>query len=298
MIWFFAAIAGAATHAVANFIDKYVLEKQISDYKIVPIYTALVSLIVGSILWIVTGFPVLSLSDGLVVLITGALSTWALMLYFKALTIEETSNVIILFQMIPIITLIFSFLFLRETISFQQFIGFIFILSATVLVSIKKIGETRLFSRAFYYILMFDILSAATAILIKYTITTNSFGDVVAWESWGLALGGFSIYLLVPSIRKAFSKSVRTIRKRTIGILAFNDLLFIAGKLLFFFAFSLGSVALVKVLEGTQAFFGILYGLIFTSMYPSVFREKITKKAIVHKFIAVLLLFEGIILIS
>lgn len=297
-MWLLSAIAGAAIHATANFIDKYVLEKEVSDYRVIPIYTAIVSFVLGVVFWVATGRPFLAPRDTVIVLTTGVLSAFALVFYFKALTVEETSRVIILFQMTPVIALILSFLFLKESISPIQFIGFLFILAATTLISLKKNSAGKTFSSAFFYILLFDFLQAIAAILVKYAINLNSFKTIISWESLGLALGGTIIYLFIPSIRQAFHQSLKTIRKRIIGILVFNDMLFIAGNLFFFFAFSKGTVALVKVLEGSQTFFGIFYGWFLNSVYPAIFKEKITGQEIMKKLIAALLLIEGIILIS
>ncbi len=298
MIWLFSALFGAAIHAVANFIDKYILEKEISDYKIIPIYTAIVSFAFGLIFWSIAGFPLLSPRDGTIVLTTGIVSAWALLFYFKALSVEETSAVIILFQMTPVLTLILSFLVLNETISMSQFVGFLFVLTATTLISLKKNHAGKNFSTAFWYILLFDFLQAINTILIKYALNLNSFKAIASWESIGLSLGGMSIYLIIPPIRKAFHRSLRTIRKRVFSIIALNDLLFIIGKLFFFFSFSKGAVALVKILESTQVFFGIFYGILLNAAYPAIFKEKITRQSLTGKLIAALILLEGIILIS
>ena len=298
MIWLFSALFGAAIHAIANFIDKYILEKEISDYKAIPIYTAIVSLIFGLVFWSFTGFPLLSPRDGAIVLITGVLSAFALVFYFKALSVEETSTVIILFQMIPDITIILSFLLLKETITIIQFVGFLCVLTATTLISFKKSRTGKTFSPAFFYILLFDFIQAISAILVKYALNLNSFTTIVSWESVGLAFGGIIIYIFFSSIRKAFHHSIHTIRKRVVFIIAFNDVLFIAGKLFFFFGFSKGAVSLVKVLESTQVFFGILFGVLLNLAYPMIFKEKITRHKLLRKLIASLILIEGIILIS
>lgn len=179
-----------------------------------------------------------------------------------------------------------------------QFVGFFFILSASTIISIKKDVKGKTFSSAFFYILVFDLLHATASVLIKYTIYISSFKTIISWESLGLGIGGGLIYIFIPSMRKAFHKSLHTIRKKTIAILAFNDMLFIAGKLLLFLGFASGSVALVSVLEGTQVFFGILYGAILGAIYRNIFKEKISRRAIMAKLIAALLLFEGIVLIS
>lgn len=297
-MWIFAVIAGAAMYAVTNFVDKYILAKEIPDDKAVPMYTGFSSFFIGIVIWIATGFPLLNLHDSAIVIATGILSLWALAIYFKVLSDEETSTIILLFQTTPFIILILSFIFLRETITFIQFIGFVCVLIATTIISLKKTKTRFKLSSAFFFMLAFNLLSAVSAVLMKYAITANSLRKIISYESWGIGIGAVLLYVFIPSIRRAFIQNARIIRKKVLSILILNDIFYIAAKSLTFLAFSLGPIGLVSVLGGTQVFFGILYGWILTLAYPMIFQEKITKKALLQKFTAALLLFEGIVLIS
>lgn len=87
--WFLYALLGTALYTIVCFIDKYNLEKQIKDYRGMAMYSAIVGLLVGTVLWILTGFPMLGLNDGLLVIVTGILYIWAAAIYFFVMQRER-----------------------------------------------------------------------------------------------------------------------------------------------------------------------------------------------------------------
>lgn len=90
--WFLYAILGTAVYTVVCFVDKYNLEKQIKDYRGMAMYSAIIGLLTGTILWALTGFPILGLSDGLLVLATGILFIWAAAIYFFVMQREREQS--------------------------------------------------------------------------------------------------------------------------------------------------------------------------------------------------------------
>lgn len=299
MNWLFYAILSPAVYALVNFVDKHLVSNEIKDYKAMPIYTSVVAFFAGSLFWIITGFPLLNSRDGLIVLFTGMIAVWSLFLYFKALADEETTTIIILFQTLPVLSLIFAYIFLGETITSRQFLGFVLILAGSLGITLKpKAKGEKIISKAFFLILAYNVLWALSGVLIKFAINANSFSKILSYESWGIALGGAIVFLLFPGIRKAFLANVKTIRKRTVNIIILNEGLFVFAKSLGFYAFSLGPVALVSVLTSTQVFFGIIYGVILTKAFPKLFKEDISKEGIAKKITMAVLVILGIILLT
>ncbi|HEX2907080.1 MAG TPA: EamA family transporter [Phototrophicaceae bacterium] len=144
MSWLVFALLSPAVFTVVNFVDKYIVEHEVRDTRAMPIYASVMALIAGCVLWVLTGFPLLSLHDTLLILLTGAISNWASALYFKALTYEDTSKIIVLMQMQPVMVLILSAIFLGEIITGEQLLGFALILGAAIgtsLTGTKKIGR-------------------------------------------------------------------------------------------------------------------------------------------------------------
>lgn len=288
MNWLVYALVSPALYAIVNFIDKYVLSRQIKDYRGVIIYTGIVAFFFGSIVWLLTGMPSLPLQSALIVLFAGMLLVFAGAIYFKVLSTEETSSVILLFQAIPVFVLIFSYIFLHETITALQLVGFFLILAASIELSMgprKKNKKIRFhLSRAFYLIMVCDVLWALAAVLMKFAINANSFTKILSYESWGLGVGSLVLFILFPEIRGAFLKTQRSMNRQKLAILVGNEVIFATSKALGFLAYSLGPVALVSVLGSTQTFIGILYGWILTLFFPLVFKEDVSKRGLIRKF--------------
>lgn len=299
MNWVLIALLAPAIYTLNNFIDKYLVSDRIKDYRAITIYTAIVGIFGGTAFWLLTGMPILSPYDSIIVLITGILTICGLPIYFKALSEEETTTIIILFQSIPVFALILGFFILGETISPIQIIGFLLILSATTLATLKKTkGERFKISSVFFYVLIFNFLWALAGVLIKLAINANSFKQILPYESWGIGIGGLALFILFPGIRSAFLKSIKKLKKPTIGVLFGNEIVFLIGKVTTFLAYSLGPVALVSVLGGTQVFFGLLYGTTLTFLFPKLFKEDLSRRTLVKKAALGVLVIIGILLIS
>jgi drug/metabolite transporter (DMT)-like permease len=298
MNWFILALLAPAIYTVVNFIDKYIVEKKVKDYRGMPIYGSIVALIFGTAVWLLTGMPLLSLRDGLIVITTGILSMYGFALYFNALSKSQTSYIIALFQMMPILSLILSFLVLGEMISLQQLLGFVAVLGSVIALSINKESKGFKIDSAFYLILLADAFFALSGVLIKFTLNANSFSKILSYESWGLFLGGLSLYLLLPNVRRAFWESFNTVGKKILVVMFINEAIFVVSKSLTFLAISLGPVALVSVLGGTQVFYGLAYGWILTLIAPSIFNEDISKEGLVKKIVLTITLFIGLWLVS
>lgn len=297
MNWIFFALLAPAVYAVVVFVDKYILEKEVSDYLGMPIYSAVIAAIFGILIWIGTGFPSLSLRDSILIILTGILTVFGLASYFKALSTNEASKVTILFQMTPVLTLVLSYLFLGDKISLQQFLGFVLILISTVGISVKKSLKEFHFSNIFFLILLTDFLWASAFVLFKFVIETNSFIKVISYEGFGMGVGGFILYYVFPSIRNAFEKTSEKVGSRIFWFIIINEGIFLISRFLTYLAISKGPVALVDVVGGTQVIFAVFYGLILTMIAPKIFKENISKEGLVKKVAMSVLILVGLYLV-
>lgn len=299
MNWVLLALLAPAVYTIVNFIDKYLVSDAVKDYRAMPIYATIVGLIGGTIIWLISGFPTLDPRSATIVLFTGMLTIWGVPLYFKVMSKEETTTVIILVQTIPVMTLLLSYLLLGETITIKQFIGFMIILTSAALASINS-SKGKLFSlsSSFFLALIYCFMWALAGVLIKFAFEANTFSVILSYESWGIGLGGIILFILFPSIRNAFLKNIRKVKKPTLGFIFANEIVFVLAKGITFLAYSLGPVALVSVLGGTQVFFGLIYGFALTTLFPKLFKEDISRKTLIKKGALACLVVIGIILIS
>ncbi len=299
MSWLVFALLAPLVFSFVNFGDKFIIEKHIKDTRAMPIYSGLVAFFTGCVLFVLTGFPSLPLKDMVLVMITGIMTAAGAALYFTAVARDEASKIIVLIQMQPVIVLLLSVVFLSDSISVQQLIGFVLILGAAVAISLnREVGGGFKLSAAFYLILLCDFIWAGSLVLFKFVADENQFVALLPYESWGLALGDLILYLFVPSIRNAFHQNIKTVSRTALGYLAVNETIFVAAKLLGLTAVALGPVALVSVLGSTQIFFGVVLGVILTTLAPTIFKEDISRRNLARKGILALVMFGGILLVN
>jgi drug/metabolite transporter (DMT)-like permease len=294
--WLFYALLAPAMFTIAIFIDRYILDHEIDDYRGMVIYAALTALVLGAILVIATAFPVISLRDLALIIFTGIMGIWGVALYFWAMNVEETSAVIVLIQMIPLFVLILSSVFLGDTLTPRQLGGFFLILASAIAVSVRREEMKFRLSPALFAAVAASLLWAVQQVMFKFVVTETAFRDVVGYEALGFALGGL-VLLAIPSIRHSFLSSLKTVRKRAVAIIFINEAWSTAAKLIAFLAISLGPVALVSVLEGSAVFFGIVVGWLLTVILPRLFSEDISPRALLRKGAFAAVMFSGLLLV-
>ena len=299
MNWLFFALLAPAVYALVVFIDKYIVSKEVKDYLCMPLYASVVGFFFGTIAWFLAGRPLLPFYDAILTLGAGILTIISFVMYYHALLLEDASNINLFFQMGPMFIFILAFLFLREKLNARQIIGFVIIFYAVYHASLLhgRKGQPVHTSKALIYIFIYDILWALSAILMKLALKVNTFSQIISYQNWGVALGGIGIYFLVPSMHQSFIKSLCIIKKRFIGIMMLNEFLFVLARSVTYLAYSLGLVAIVGVLEGTQVFYGLFYGWSLTKLLPKSFNENITRTTLRRKVFLAGILFAGIFLI-
>lgn len=294
MSWLLLALLAPAIYSLVVFVDKYIVSKEVKDYQAMPFYSAITGFFAGTLFWIIAGFPLLNLKDTVFVFLTGILTIFSFAAYFKAAATEEASTINILFQMEPVLVLILAFLFLGEHVIGKELLGFMIIFISVFSISIEKRDSKLRLSKAFFLLLLYDILWAFSAILMKGALHENSFFKEISYFGWGVGFGGLLIYILVGSMRRAFNKSLKEGNKRAMLLIVSNEGLFLLGRSITYLAYAIGSVTLVSVLEGTQVFYGILLGWLTMFIAPKIFKEDVTRKNLTKKIIFAMVLMGGI----
>lgn len=293
-MWLVPALLAPILYTATNYIDKYLISNKVTRYSAMPIFGGIAGAFFGTLIWLANGMPILSLSDTLIMLLVGALTIWAGALYFIALSEENPSRMILFFQLIPVFVLILAYFFLHERISFLQLTGFFLILTATISLSSSKDALSFKPSRAFLFILLADLLWAIASLLIKFTVSVSSFSKIIAFESFGVALGALVLWLSFPSIRSAFRYTLNTLNHRTLSFVILNEGVWIAGRAITYFALTLGPASLVTVVGGIQVFYGILFGLLLSIFLPRFTQGPIRSKELLKEIIAGIVIFLGI----
>ena len=299
MNWIVLALVAPVFDTAVNFIDKYLVGEKLEDYRAIPIFMGIVGTVAGFILYALRGFQTMNGLDMPLILLAGVLTYFSIYYYFKALDFEETSVVVILFQASPLITLLLSTLFLNETITFMQLLGFILILAASTSVSLDSVKHgTFKLSRSFYYIMASNFFWSCAAIVYKGTADSNDFISTLGIEGIGIGLGALIAFTLDSGVRSAFLTTMPKISPHVLLLLILNEIVSLTARWIVFLAVLLGPVALVDVVVSIQIFYAIVSGWILTRLFPTLFNEDISHKGLTLKLIAGITLILGIYLIA
>jgi drug/metabolite transporter (DMT)-like permease len=294
--WLFFALLSPATYAIINFIDKYLIESRVKDYRGMPLYSAIAGFIFGTGAWLLFGLPTLNWFEGSLVLLTGIISIFALTMYFRALSQEETSIIIILFQLGPLFSLSLSYLVLGESITFNQLSGFLLILIAAIGASLKISKNKFAISQAFWLILICNFFWALANVLFKFVSESNSFVTLLVYEGWGFGVGGIILSIIYPASKNAFIENFKTVGGSVMSFIFLNESVFVLARLVTYFALTLAPVAIVVVVGSTQVFFGVVYGILLTLFLPKIFKEDISKPLLIRKLLWAVLAVCGVFL--
>ena len=295
--WLFLAISSYGIFSITNFIDKFLIEKLIKNPIGIVILDGFLYVILGIIIFIFAGSHFLPLNQSLILIVAGTFLTFYLIPYFKALQLDDTSRVVPLFQFYPLFTLILAFIFLHETLSIKELLGFIFIIIGGFILGSehlsKKIFKLR---KSFFLMILSSLLYAFTNIMFKF-INSNNFWVNFSYLTFGSAIGCF-LLLYKNENRKILLNQVKILSLKTYVILLVNALLNLLAELLTFLAISLGPVALVSAVNGIQPFIVLVYGLILTLFFPKIIKEDIKRNTLIIKLFSAVILFIGIYFIS
>ncbi len=294
MSWIIFSILAALCWSFVVMADKYVVSKWFKEPLAVLIIVGVSGLIVSFGIYFIRGFQPLSSFNVFLAIIGGAMTLLASVFYFKALKIEEVSRIVPLFYLSPLFVLFLAAIFLNETLAPLNYLGVIFLVGGSILISFKRFSKIS-FGKAFYLMILSAIVVSIRKIIMKYVLDFTDYWTVFAYERIGGSIAAIPIiYLYLSDLRD----SVKKYGKKVLAVLSVTEVLNLVALLLFTIAISIGSVTLVSASSSIQPFFVLLFAVILSVFYPSILEEEIGKSVILLKLLAIVLMFIGVFLIT
>ncbi|MFA6588225.1 MAG: EamA family transporter [Patescibacteria group bacterium] len=294
MIGLILALSAGLIWSSVNVIDKTIVSKYIKSPVFLITIFCVISGIVGLIILLFNSksinLPALSL------LILSAFSyASGVLCYFYAMKIEEPSRVVPLFALTNIFLVILSALFLKEVFNFITYIGIFLIIFGSVLINIRTSILSALTSKALWFMTFGSLGYAVAYVINKHLLSDYSYWQVFGWQR--LFIGIFGV-LLALYLRRSIKEILLKIRIKYILVSSTAEILNIFGSLLFISASAVWYVALVESVASVQYVFILLWAYILHKTKLSFYSEEINKSIIVQKFISILLIILGIIVIT
>jgi len=296
MHWFWIALIAPALWGVTNYIDKYLLSRYFKggNTGTLIIFSALVGFFVLPIAWLIEP-AVFSISSRnlFLILTSGLLFSLYLFPYFYALSKDEASVVIPIFQIIPIFSFILAYFFLGEVLSIKQIVAGLIIILGAIGLSLEIREKTRFKKEVFGAMILASALISVAFLLFKYVAVEESFWMATFWENVALFCVGMFLIVFIRPYRQQFFRILKETKNIFLGINVVNEVVGTIAGLTFTFASLLAPIALVQIVNGFQPFFVLLYGILLTKIAPSLVKEDISKKALAQKIVFIILIFLG-----
>lgn len=196
---------------------------------------------------------------------------------------------------VPIFVFLLTFLVWGgQTISKTNILAFILLLLGSFIISFERKFKT---TGAFLVIVLFaSLLSALDYVVTKIIFLQQDFLFAFFWMRIIAALLA-CLLLLSKKIRKEIFERKTYLNRKVLSLMAFTYTAGGVANLFQAFAIALVPAALLPILNslrGVQYVFLFLMTLFFSFFLPKILKEEISKKIIIQKIIAIILIVAGL----
>ncbi|MBP9716573.1 MAG: DMT family transporter [Candidatus Levybacteria bacterium] len=267
--WFLLALLAPALFALVNIIDDNLLRNVYRSAHFGAIISGLFGLLPLTALFFVD----ISVPNPIVAslgLLAGFLTVMYYYFYFRGLEVEKPSVVISLFSLAPALIPFLAYFFLKEVLTLNQYLGFGIILFSSLLISATDIKKFK-FSPALLLIGFGALIFAIISVIGKYVYTEVDFWTGYMLFSMGMGLG--ALFLLFTKKGRDFGKEFKKTFKKWILVFIAVELLGISAEFVGNLAISRGPVSIVKVVEGIQPIYVLVFAVLLFPFFPKYFRD-------------------------
>ena len=306
MSWIVLVIITVVFDSLRIFIDNYTSDVYFKGrHSIAQKYFYGFAFIVISTVMLIILHPDFSQTDPIypiMLFLSGGLTSLAGIPYYRALELENTTNLAIFIQLAPVLYLILGWFFLNETFSPLQLIAFCIVLAAPFLIILTARKRTRRIKIKAAIIASIYVIIAVIAniIFVKASDSGLSFAENMIFILLGKGVINLIILAFKPSWRRRFITVLKSSHKKVLHPLIVNSFIGLVkdftyrGSLIFAPSVALASVAS----DSSEPIVIFFMGLVLTLIWPKFGREKLDRKTVVVHFLATILVVTGIILMQ
>ena len=288
------------------FIDNYISDCYFKGHGAVSqkLFYGYAFIILALVLMIIFGIDLGSFVPLLLFFLSGLMNSAAGIPYYRALELDDSTNLGIFIQLAPVIYLIMGWFFLGETFSVLQLVAFAIILSGPLLIVMTSRKRSRKIKiKAVFFAFLYVLIAvSANVLFVKENNATENlnFFTEMAFVFLGKGIGNLIIMYSMPKWRRRFISVMKSSRKKVLRPL-FSSYLFGITKDFTYRAalFLAPSVALASAAsDSTTPIMIFFMGIVLTILWPKFGREKLNKKSVLIHLIATVLVVIGIVLIQ
>lgn len=310
MNWLIIALGAYLLLAVANLLDKFLVDNVVKNSRAYAFVACILGLVVifaapwflkwPGFLWFL--FNILS----------GFIFAVALWFLYEALKRGEAARTLVFIGgLTPVFSIIFSILFFKESYSYQQWLGMGFLLAAVLVIALlpqsrsfvarllRKLKIKDRFNKPSLIIALFSALAYALYfIATKHAYNHQPFLSAFIWNRIGAGI--FVLVFLFQKKTRLAIKELLFVAKpvKNRGLVVVNQGIGSTGFILQNYAISLGPVAIINAMQGFQYAFLLILSAVLASLSPRLLKEKFSWRIILQKLLAIILVAIGLYFIA
>ena len=297
MNWVIFALLSRALWATHNIVDKLLIGKYLRDSVILTLIAGISALFLSIIIIILNGLDWIGLKPAVLAIFAGTIQILAIFAFYKAISKEEISRVIPLFQFTAPFVLILSLLFLGEVLTRNHYLAFVLILLGGFLISLQKTKGVLKLRNAFWWMILSSLIYAIQVVNLKSLYIAHTFWDLTVYLGFGEFLPTPILLLFIVNFRDRFAKGLSNLKPVGWTLLILSMFFIATASLSGFWALTSGPVSLISVLRGFQSVFVLIYAVLFSIWLPKILKEELSKSVLGIKSIAIFLMVIGLYLI-
>jgi drug/metabolite transporter (DMT)-like permease len=312
MSWLIVALFSYFLLALANLVDKFLVEKILGSARAYTFVVCVMGLLVFLIApWFLfwPGWVLLGLN-----IFLGALFFLAILFLYASLRRGEASQVLVLIGgSTPVFSIPLSIWLLGDSFSTRQLVAVLFLITGLLIIAFLPKGKKDFWQKIFSQLslnqkktrisIFLAVLSGLTYALFfvgsKIVYQDQDFLSAFLWIRLGSAF--FALFILFSArarkeIKELFRK--KPSRGKNQVLVIGNQSLGALGFILQNYAIYLGPVAVINALQGAQYAWIIVLGTLISLFAPKILKEDISKQVLLRKFLAVIIIGLGLYLLT
>lgn len=301
MSWLLAALSTYLILAIVFLVDKYLLAQRVTNPKVYSFFVGGLG-ILALLLIPFVNFLIPEVSQLILSLFAGAFYVLGLFWFYKGLKLFEASRIVpAISGVLPFFT--FGIIFIlskgKEILEFQEIAAFLFLIFGSVLITYEKSKTISL--RCFKIAIIAAFFLALSFVLTKYVYLAQAFWPGFIWIRIGGVLMAVGFFVFFKEIRKEISKTKKNFPKKTAALFISNQGLGGLAIILQNWAIALAPlayIAIINSLQGVQYVFLLIFAIFLSLKFPQILKEEISKKVLLQKIMAILLIGGGLALLA
>lgn len=225
------------------------------------------------------------------VALIGLINVAYLFPYYAALKTTDTSIVAALFSLEKIFIPFWAYMIVNEIMRPEQYLGLGIIIAASLVLNLEKTTAIKI-NRGFGLMLLTAVILSFENVLYKKILQHTDWLSTAFWSAMVTFTIRWGILFFRPmrqDIIKNFPKY-----KANFSKFCFIEVFDQLGNLMPVFALSIIPVLVETSISSTQPIFVIVYGYILSRLFGDRFKEKLSRKEVIKKFVCFVFIGIGV----